>query len=381
MWRVELVDVARRRHHRLLSLRQDHRLKHVDRLRNVRHHHLVGVAVEDIQRRRRHQRVAQRVLLIEETRMHVGLHRMPRTPLIDDQPNLSLGIVRIHRRPLLDHQILHPQTLVDQRIPLIDGVLGGRPGGAAVVVGGKAVDVAKIPVVAPQLAEETYRPLYVVARRAACDDEEVLAKAPHEGRIPPKRSPVVLRAEASAATPVLVANTPEDNVQRLRAAVGRPPLRQGAVTVVVAVLHPFPQLAHRPRTNVPHDVGLRPHQPAEPHELLSTEGVALRDFAPVDIHAPRTIRARPNAVLPMIVVGEAAAGPADHCWLHLPQRRHDVIADPAGVRDRRVFPNPDTVVDTAPQVLCEVPVDVRVDRGDGIARVDRDACHKRLLSP
>ena len=103
--------------------------------------------VEDIQRGRSHQRVAERVLLVEEARVRPLHDRVPGAPLVDDQADLAIRIVGVHRRALLDDQVLHPQPFVDQFIPLIDSVLRRRTGGTAVVVRGEAMDVAEVPVV------------------------------------------------------------------------------------------------------------------------------------------------------------------------------------------------------------------------------------------
>ena len=73
----------------------------------------------------------------------------------------------------------------------------------------------------------------------------------------------------------------------------------------------------------------------------------------------------PMPSLPVVLVGEAAARPAEDGDVELLQRRDDVVADAARVGDRRVLADPDALVDAAAEVLGEVAVDVPVDDRPG----------------
>ena len=72
-----------------------------------------------------------------------------------------------------------------------------------------------------------------------------------------------------------------------------------------------------------------------------------------------------DAVAPVVLVGEAAAGPAQHRHAELLERGDDVVAEAARVGDRRVLADPDAFVDQAAEVLGELAVDGRVDDGAG----------------
>ena len=57
--------------HHLVPFGEDNGLKHVYRFRQVGHDHPGGMPVEDVQRQRRHLRIPQGALLIQEARMIV----------------------------------------------------------------------------------------------------------------------------------------------------------------------------------------------------------------------------------------------------------------------------------------------------------------------
>src|SRR5262249_1308536 len=69
-----------------------------------------------------------------------------------------------------------------------------------------------------------------------------------------------------------------------------------------------------------------------------------------------------DAVPPVVLVGETAARPPQHGDVQVLERGDDVVAHAARVRDRGLLPDPDAVVNQAPEMLGEVAVDVAVDR-------------------
>jgi len=77
----------------------------------------------------------------------------------------------------------------------------------------------------------------------------------------------------------------------------------------------------------------------------------------------------------MVLVGKAAARPAQHGDLDAPQRRRHVVADAARVGDGRVLADPDALVDAAAEVLGEVPVDSLVDARHASVGVDDNPVH------
>jgi hypothetical protein len=101
---VHLQDVAGRREEHPLPVGQDHRLEDVDHLREVGHTYTLGVTMEDLEGQRSDQRVAQRVLLVEEAGVATRLGVVPGAPLVDEESDALLGVVTVHdRRVAGDH--------------------------------------------------------------------------------------------------------------------------------------------------------------------------------------------------------------------------------------------------------------------------------------
>ena len=82
-----------------------------------------------------------------------------------------------------------------------------------------------------------------------------------------------------------------------------------------------------------------------------------------------------DPVHPVVLVGKATAGPAQDGRIKTLQRLDHVVADAAGVGDRRVLADPKPFVDAAAQVLGEVTVDVLVDGYRAEIRPNDDAIH------
>src|SRR6185436_12234399 len=130
------------------------------------------------------------------------------------------------------------------------------------------------------------------------------------------------------------------------------------------------RLLHGAAANVEADVGLGADLLAEVEELVRAEMIVLHHAAPVRVDHRRPRLPRADAVAPMVLVGKTAAGPADLRRLDLFQRSDDVVADAAGVRNRRVFAHPDALVDAMAEMLREMAVDVGIDDGAGLAGLD-----------
>ena len=339
---VHFVNVASRRDQHLLALGQDHRLEDVDSLRDVRHHHLIGVAVEDIEGVGSHNRVADGVLLVEEGRVGSFFDRVPGAPFIDDQADLARRVPGIHGRALLDHQIFHLEPFFEQAVPFFFGVFGGGAGCAAVIVRGKAVDVIEGPVILVKLAEEAVGPFDIVVGRAAGDDEQLFAKAAHEGSITAELRTVIFRGEVAAAAPVLVAHAPIGHVERFRAAIRSALLRPGGTIGTgigeIAIFDPVAQFAGSAGADVAAEIRFGANQAAEADKFLGADVVGFDHFAPVDVDPAGSLVARADAILPVIVIGEAAARPADDRWFHPAQGLDDVGAEAVDVGDGRSSP-------------------------------------------
>ena len=103
---------------------------------------------------------------------------------------------------------------------------------------------------------------------------------------------------------------------------------------------------------------------------MRAEMIRLHDAAPMAVVHFRAFLARADAVFPVILVGKTTARPAEHGDVEVFQRGHDIVADAAGVGNRRVGPDPDALVDAASEVLGEVAVDVFVDDRAGCVGAD-----------
>src|SRR5690606_17775641 len=93
------------------------------------------------------------------------------------------------------------------------------------------------------------------------------------------------------------------------------------------VLDPVGHLPNRAGTDVAADVGVGVQLLAEVHEFVRAEGVVLHDVAPVRVDHSGTLRSGAHAVAPVVLVGEAAAGPPEVRDVDRLQRVHHVGAD------------------------------------------------------
>ena len=91
------------------------------------------------------------------------------------------------------------------------------------------------------------------------------------------------------------------------------------------------------------------------------------------VGAARAFGHRPDAVFPVVAVGKAAAGPADHGRLDLLQRVGQSFADTVGIGDLGIGADPDAVVDHPAEVFGEVAVDLRRDGAEGFVEHDVDS--------
>ncbi|MNJ62294.1 hypothetical protein D3C77_581310 [compost metagenome] len=79
---------------------------------------------------------------------------------------------------------------------------------------------------------------------------------------------------------------------------------------------------------------------------------------------------RPDAVLPMILIGKAAPRPTQHGNFDLLQRRQNIIANSFRIRDRGVLANPNSLVNTSAQMFRKMTINVFIDFSFANVRVD-----------
>ena len=120
---IQGKDMVGRRQHHFAALGQDHRLQDIDHLRNVGHADGVAVVIEDVQVDGCHQRIAHRVLLIEEARICARLHIVPGAPLVHSQTDFAPACKLADDAAVVFHQLLHAQRLVQGGIVFALGEL------------------------------------------------------------------------------------------------------------------------------------------------------------------------------------------------------------------------------------------------------------------
>ncbi|MBL7260179.1 hypothetical protein JKJ07_38355 [Actinoplanes sp. LDG1-01] len=243
-------------------------------------------------------------------------------------------------------------------------VLPGRPGQRVVVHRQGAVAGAADALAAemPELLHERLGPGVVGPGRPGGDLVKlVVAVVPAVGAVAAGLLGVVLGGHGAAAAPRLVAQAPEPDPPRLVTAVGLAQSRHRRVTVAGQVFDPLAHFPYGPGSDVAADVGLGAEQVAQRHELVGAEVVVLLDPAPMGVDHDRPPLFGPDAVTPVVFVGEAAARPAQVRDAQGAQGLDDVEPDAALVRDGGVLADVEAAVDAAAQMLGEVPVQVPAD--------------------
>src|SRR5512146_2068349 len=97
---------------------------------------------------------------------------------------------------------------------------------------------------------------------------------------------------------------------------------------------------------------------------MRSEAVVLNVTAPVDVHALRPALPRADAVTPVVVVGEAATGPAQHRDTQFLEVIERLLAVAVDVGNAGLRPDPQASVHARSQMLGEVAVELRLDRAD-----------------
>ena len=136
-----------------------------------------------------------------------------------------------------------------------------------------------------------------------------------------------------------------------------------------------------PLPTLPQMYGSVPSCSHKIQELVRAEVVVLDHAAPMRVDHLRTLFARPDAVLPVILVGETATRPAEHRDLQLAQGRDHVVANAPRVGNRRILAHPDATVDAVAQMLGKVAVDVAIHRGTRLIGAEDQGGRRLLREP
>src|SRR5271163_1288074 len=107
--------------------------------------------------------------------------------------------------------------------------------------------------------------------------------------------------------------------------------------------------------------------------LRNVSLVADQLLARPEICTARALRGGAYSILPVVAVGEASAGPANHRRFDFSQRVHQILADALDVGDLRTFADPYTVVNHAAEIFGKMAVDIWRDGAEGFVEQDFDA--------
>ena len=304
--------VGGREHHvaSVLRVGENHRLQHVHDLCDVGHAHAVTVAVEDIQRDGCHESIAHGVLLIEVSAHGARLLVPPGSPFVYQESDALLWVFLVHDVAMLLDDVLNLQALAERPVVLIVVVDQSRALRAIPSAAGVVVQRQTVHLVAHTIHQHARPVVVVVAGTRSNLIELVAIVVAAVGLVAAIEVGIVLRAHVATATPRLVAHAQIFHLPGLVASVLSAQLRHRRVAVARHVFHPLGHLFHRAAAHVTADVGLTAKQFAKVQELMRTERVVLDGSAPVVVLHLRTLRARSDAVAPVIFVGKASAGPA-----------------------------------------------------------------------
>src|ERR1035441_6169290 len=226
---------------------------------------------------------------------------------------------------------------------------------------------------AARVAPDLLGPLFFFAGGTAGDEER---RGPAEGAQvggeAPVRGGILVARHIAAAAPILIADAPIFHVEGLGRSVGGAFVGERAALGVVAVFHPIAEVLRGAGTNVAGQVRLRANQAAELDELVGAKAVVLGVHAPVEVDVVGPLGGGADAVAPVIIVGEAAAGPAQHGDESL-EIIHGLLPMAVDIGDFRILAYPEAAVNAASQVLGELSVEFGADGARLPGEIDVDA--------
>src|SRR5215469_190427 len=223
-----------------------------------------------------------------------------------------------------------------------------------------------------------FRPIHktgFIASRTDCDLQHLIlllrwVVIADEAAVDLHLARIILRCHVAAAVPALVANTEHLDFVGIGVAVGAPFFGERCRLCGSHIFQPVGRFAGSARAHIHGYIRLAADLVDKVHELLRAESIWLNDTAPAGIEPGHSFRA--YAVAPVILIGEAAAWPANVWHLERLQRGDHIVADAEGVRDRGVWTNPNSVVNAVAEMFSKLTEDIAVDFLAGLGRVERE---------
>ena len=141
------------------------------------------------------------------------------------------------------------------------------------------------------------------------------------------------------------------------------------------VLDPFGHLLYGAGADIAVDIGLGPELAQKLEELVGAEGIVFGDPAPVGVDHLLAFILGSDAIHPVVLVGKAAAGPAENGDVDGLQGFDDILSHAVDIGDVGVFADIDAFINAAAQVLGEVAVDFRLYVADFVFMINIKLCH------
>src|SRR5262249_8443365 len=136
------------------------------------------------------------------------------------------------------------------------------------------------------------------------------------------------------------------------------------------VLDPLLHFLNRAAADVSANVGLAPELLTQIEKLVRAKMVVFNNSAPMGIDHDGPLFRWPNAIFPVVLVGEASARPAQDRHLDGLKRGDDGVSDAARIRDRVLRAHPEPLIDAMAEMLRKLTVNIAADSGTRFVGVD-----------
>ena len=333
--------------------------------------------VENVQRQGGYHGVPHGILLIQVSGIEAGLGIEPRTPLVQQQGYAALRVIGVHNGLVVSKHLVHFHRLGQGVIVFFGREIQGRslaaaPSLASVIVKGQAVHLGG------GILHHHAGPVVVVVRCTASHLEQAVAAVVagikgvalvHVG--------IIIRRHIATAAPALIAHAQVFHLPGFLAAVFGTQLGHRSI-LGRHIFHPLGQFLHGAGAHVAADIRLRAQHLTQVQELVRAEGVVFHGASPIIVHQLGAVLTRAYAVHPMVLVGKAAAGPAQDRNFQGLEGLQDIRTVAVDIGDVTIGTHPDTFVDASAQMLGKLSVNLGRDNGLVLGRFMDGNFHLRL---